>query len=238
VLKALIVGSDMLLGVIILGVRGRIVDLSKELKPQEIIELDEVKDIPPSWEDRRLSLKVYRVRISGRLLRERMTDIDTMSHIGTHVETPSHYVPGLKDVTQLPVEVFVGEAVCGDMTYLPPNSPITPEDLEKLGVKEGDILLLHSKRRGDERPYISAKAAQWLKERRIKMLGIDDGIRLEESMDLMATHENLLKNDIPIIEGLTNLENICGRRFYLIALPLKIRGLESSPVRAIAILPE
>jgi arylformamidase len=70
------------------------------------------------------------------------------------------------------------------------------------------------------------------------MLGIDDGIRLEESMDLMATHENLLKNDIPIIEGLTNLENICGRRFYLIALPLKIRGLESSPVRAIAILPE
>jgi len=167
-----------------------------------------------------------------------MTDIDTMSHIGTHVEAPSHYVPGLKDVAQLPLEVFVGEAICGDMTYLPPNSPITPEDLEKLGVKEGDILLLHSRRRGDERPYISTNTAQWLKERRIKMLGIDDGIRLEESMEVMATHENLLKNDIPIIEGLANLEDVCGRRFYLIALPLRIRGLESSPVRAIAILLE
>lgn len=218
--------------------RYRIVDLSKELAPKTIVETDEPVDIPERWEDRRLALKVYRVRLSGKVLREKMTDIDTMSHIGTHIESPSHYIPSAKSVSDLPLETFIGEAICIDLSYLKPRSPIRVEDLEKAGVKEGDIVLLHSKYKGVERPYISSEVAQWLAQRKIKMLGVDDGIMVEESFDLMATHENLLRNDIPLLEGLTNLESICGKRVYFIGLPLRIKGLESSPIRAIAILME
>jgi kynurenine formamidase len=49
-------------------------------------------------------------------------------------------------------------------------------------------------------------------------------------------HKILLSEHIPIIEGLTNLDQLVGRHFRFIALPLKIAGADGSPIRAIAVL--
>jgi arylformamidase len=48
-------------------------------------------------------------------------------------------------------------------------------------------------------------------------------------------HVRLLKRNIPIMENFTNLESIRAPRFQFIGLPLKIRGLTASPIRAVAI---
>jgi kynurenine formamidase len=52
----------------------------------------------------------------------------------------------------------------------------------------------------------------------------------------MASHKHLLEKNIPIVEMLSNLDKVAGKRFIYIGLPLKIQGLDSSPIRAIAIL--
>ena len=53
----------------------------------------------------------------------------------------------------------------------------------------------------------------------------------------MATHNNLLRNDIPLIEGLVNLDKVQKERIFYIGLPLRVKGLDSSWIRAIALEP-
>jgi kynurenine formamidase len=72
------------------------------------------------------------------------------------------------------------------------------------------------------------------------MAGIDDTVYGEnpeyrlKALDKYHTHDLLLSNDIPLIEGLTNLGELQKQRFLFFAIPAKMGGLESFPVRAIA----
>jgi arylformamidase len=45
----------------------------------------------------------------------------------------------------------------------------------------------------------------------------------------------LFENGIPLIENLTNLDQIRKERVLIIVLPLKIKGMDASPLRVIAI---
>src|SRR5437899_1776721 len=49
-------------------------------------------------------------------------------------------------------------------------------------------------------------------------------------------HKILLRRRIPIVEGLTNLDKLVGKKFQFIGLPLKIEGIDGAPVRALAVL--
>jgi len=162
--------------------------------------------------------------------------VETETHIGTHVEMPSHYVETGKSASELPIETFMGEAVVLKFDFLKPQNgkgkPITAGHLAK--VKEADIVLMWSPYKGAESPYISTDAAKELAQKQIKLLGVQN-IGVEESYTAMATHGNLLRNDIPIIEGLANLDNIKKERVFYIGLPLRIYGLDSSWIRAIAL---
>jgi arylformamidase len=162
--------------------------------------------------------------------------VDTETHIGTHVEVPAHYVEGGKSAGEMPIETFIGEAIVLKLDSLKPQEgkrqPIKVEHLTE--VRRNDIVLMWSPYGGDEAPYISPEAAKWLAERPIKMLGIQN-IGVEESHESMATHSNMLKNDIPVIEGLANLDAITKERVFYIGLPLRVHGLDSSWIRAIAL---
>ncbi|MEM2341236.1 MAG: cyclase family protein [Candidatus Bathyarchaeia archaeon] len=156
--------------------------------------------------------------------------IESESHIGTHVEGPSHLRDDLKSLIEIPLEKFIGEAV---VLKFEAETLIKPEHLNK--VRENDIVLLWSAGGA----YITPKAAEYLVNKRIKMLGIQ-GIKLEDPKvgRKLITHKLLLENDIPIIEGLTNLDKIRHERIFFIGLPLRISCLDSSWIRAIALEPK
>ena len=74
------------------------------------------------------------------------------------------------------------------------------------------------------------------------MLGVDDTVFPEDitinrppDLNKYFTHDLLLSNDIPIIEGLANLTDLRKPRFLFFAFPAKMVGLESFPIRAVAI---
>ncbi len=165
--------------------------------------------------------------------------IDAESHIGTHVEGPSHFKEELQAVGEMPLETFMGEAVL--LRFVEPRpvngvgQPIKPEHLER--VRGGDIVLMWSPYEGADKPYVSPEAARALFEKRVKLVGFDMSRVGVEAPGCFATHENLLGNGIPVIEGLTNLEALEKERFFFVAFPIRIAGLDSSWVRAVALEP-
>ena len=205
--------------------KARIVDLSERLVPGEY--------------DRRLEIRPFKIYAG-----EIMHDVDMMSHIGTHVEGPSHYITPCfnkdsKDISDLPIQKFLGEGIFADLSGLGPKEAISSKFLKEIGVKKDDIVIMgNSKYMEEDRNYLAAEAAKWMAEIEIKMLGMDQTFRIEEisrPLDQMFTHRYLLEKDIPIIERMTNLSDLKQRRFFFIGIPVAIVGLDSFPIRAIAL---
>lgn len=101
-------------------------------------------------------------------------------------------------------------------------------------------LVGNARHEGGGRPWISKEAARWLSEARIKMAGIDDSVFPEEprylGKDLTQyhTHDCLLSNDIPFIEGLAHLDALRCRRFFFFGLVVPAAKLDAFPIRAVA----
>jgi kynurenine formamidase len=204
------------------------------LKGYKLIDLS--PKLVPGKEERRLQIRRFIFELDNTI----MHDVDTMTHIGSHIEAPLHYKDGLKDVTELPLESFIGEGLLLYFDFLKPGNPITPDAVRRAAypstLTKGDIVLLHSPYTGDQRPYIARQTAKFFLESGIKMLGIGNTVQLEEKGE-MFTHDYLLGNDIPIIEGLVNMDEL-PRRFIFIGFPIRIQGLDSSWIRAVALVEE
>ncbi len=199
----------------------RVVDLSVRLVPGQ--------------EERRLEIRRGVIPSDDTFMHE----IDTMSHIGTHVEAPSHFFEDGADVTELPISSFMGPARLARLASLPANAPITSEVLDDVpgdAVSEGDILIFTSGRPHDEAPHLTPDAAHWMAAKGVKMLGIDDSVLLgSNTADVRELHDILMSRDVPFLEVIANLEELRQDEFFLLALPLRIAELDSSLVRCIAI---
>ncbi|MFO7887927.1 MAG: cyclase family protein [Eubacteriales bacterium] len=157
-------------------------------------------------------------------------------HTGTHMDMPMHFVKNGKTIDTLDLNRVITTCKVLDFTYI--NDAITSEDLKKKNLEEGDFLLFKTKNSYSkvfdfDFVYLNHDGAEFLKELNIKGVGIDS-LGIERSQTNHPTHKVLLENEIIIIEGL-RLKNIEEGIYKLIALPLKIKGVEASPVRAVLI---
>jgi arylformamidase len=202
----------------------RIVDLSEELRPG-ILRLD--GEYFHGDQLRRLQIREFRYAKDKTL----MNFVETETHIGTHVEAPSHYIEDGRSVAELPLETFMGEAIVLGFNHKGGPKPIDPIDLQE--AMEEDIVLMWSTLPPQEQPYISPEAATFLQRRKIKMIGVQ-GVP-PEAPGSMASHEAFLRNNIPMIEGLAHLEEVKRKRVFFIGLPLRWKGIDSSWIRAIAL---
>jgi kynurenine formamidase len=178
-------------------------------------------------------------------------------HIATHVDAPIHAVAGGDRLEQLDLRRLIGEAVVLDLDRAGSDYGYTADDLEQAGhdVRAGDIVLIYSgfadaePRERMRQTYLTARAAEWLVERGVHAVGVEPcspdplyaglyeyGWMEKDSPNQPAwpAHTILLRNDIYIIEGLTNLDRIKGRRVRFCALPALFPGLSGFPVRAVA----
>jgi arylformamidase len=175
-----------------------------------------------------------------------MHDVYLWSHSGTHVEVSSHFYSGGKDTADFPAETFVGPAIRLDFQHKQVNEPITVEDFQQAGdVRVGDIVIMWQGRadqyrtpQSHDRPYVTAEAAEWLAlDRKIKLLGTDSSGFEVRGVKNHPNHHLFFKAgvDIPVVECLCNLEQIPNQRFFFVGLPLPVKGLDASPIRAIAL---
>ena len=172
----------------------------------------------------------------------RLTRIVMGSHTGTHIDAPSHMLAGGAPVDKVPLDRLMGDAVVLDVTQMKPGEGIFPRDMPLDEVRQGDMVLLCTgmgAHWGDARyltnyPYLEVEGARALLERGVKAVGID-WLSIERYGGVgHPVHDLLLSRGVPIIESLANLDGIKGRRVSLICLPLKLKGIDGAPARAVA----
>ncbi len=176
-----------------------------------------------------------------------MSEVHLWSHVGTHIEAPLHHVAGGIDCAGLPLRNVVGEAVLVDFGDKPLFEGITREELRARGghIRQGDIVFvrtglhhLYRTPRSHDRPYFTQEAIAWLvDEMQIACLGVDcSGIEKRGEVG-EPNHCKLLGSGIPLIEHLAHLERLTKPRFFVVAVPWRVHGLDASPVSVIAFEP-
>ena len=115
---------------------------------------------------------------------------------------------------------------------------------DRLDVRQGDIVLIRAWSGGwEEHDFhrangLTVDAAQWLRERGMKAVGIDLG-NIEDNADMTRrVHVYLLQEKVPIYENLANLGALPAKRFIFVGLPLNLKDCTGSPVRAVALIDE
>ncbi|UCD29268.1 MAG: cyclase family protein [Planctomycetota bacterium] len=212
----------------------RVIDLSKRIEPSKVSG-------PVGLGPRKYEIKSFTFPPG-----EIMHEIEMENHISTHVEAPSHFMEprhgrsGM-DVSEVPLETFYGPAVFVNLARCGKGEEILPPLVEDAGVRPNDIVLFgNGPYGGQDRPYLGQAIARYLADLLIKMVGIDDTVFPEnpaivfKDLQQYYIHDYLLSKDIPIIEGLVNLDALPVSRFTFFGVPPAMGGLDSFPIRAIA----
>ena len=168
------------------------------------------------------------------------------SHTGTHLDAPYHFSKNGAKIHQIPITRLVGDALLIKIKKVK-DQMITKKDLLEFERKNGEIKNfssiifftdwqknLNKKFYFTNNPGLSKSATEYLVSKKINLVGIDS-----PSIDLgidnsFTAHKILAKNNILIVENLSNLDKIPTLDFDFIILPLKLKDATGSPVRAIA----
>ena len=85
-------------------------------------------------------------------------------------------------------------------------------------------------------PFLTKDAAQFLADEGAALVGIDS-YNLDDTADLTRpAHSILLGAGIPVVEHMCNLGQLPLNGFKFFAVPVKVKGMGTFPVRAFAIL--
>lgn len=169
----------------------------------------------------------------------------SMTHTGTHVDAPAHFVAKATTIDRVGLDVLVGEGYC-----IRPElhgTDITYDSLDKVWkrIYENKIILINTgwdRKRDFSRefqqdfPGLSYDAIDFFKEHPVKMIGLDTlGIEPYNHSDFKV-HKELLSLGIPFIEDMAGLDKLEeGKEYFIAALPLKIERGSGSMARVAAI---
>jgi arylformamidase len=85
-------------------------------------------------------------------------------------------------------------------------------------------------------PFLTKDAAKFLADSNVALVGIDSH-NIDDVKDLRRpVHTILLKQGIPIVEHMTNLAAVPATDFRFFAVPVKVKGFGTFPVRAFAVV--
>ena len=174
------------------------------------------------------------------------TSIKLGSHSGTHIDSPNHFLNDDYGVDQLDLNILCGKITVIDFTHFKQGMQVKLEDVMNINVTERILFRFgwhrfwKTKEYYKDFPFFSIEAAEYLVKSGIKLIALDtpspdsgQNIKLGGKYD-SPVHKLFLENEIIIIEYLTNTDKInCDKKLKIVALPLKLKGIDGSPARVI-----
>jgi len=166
--------------------------------------------------------------------------INMIANTGTYIDTAAHRIRSGADLADLEVSQVAGLDVVVASTR---ERTISTHGLEHLEVA-GKAVLFHTgwsrhwatPAYGENHPHVAESTATWLVTHGVALVGIDS-LNVDATADgTRPIHTILLKAGIPILEHLTNLDLLPATGAVLFAVPPKVRGMGSFPVRAFCVV--
>jgi kynurenine formamidase len=166
--------------------------------------------------------------------------IDMVANTGTYLDSPFHrYADGI-DIAELPLERLANL----DSVVVRANGravgPKAFAGLKLTGravlVQTGHDVHWRTDRYFEENPFLTAAAANLLAKSGAALVGIDS-LNIDDTADMTRpVHSTLLAAGIPIVEHLTGLARLPDSGFRFFAVPVKIKGMGTFPVRAFGLV--
>ena len=157
-------------------------------------------------------------------------------HTGTHIDAPYHVDEDGATIESTDLSKLVRKCRVLDLTEV--SSQITKDDLVNKKIQPGEFILFKTKNSFTEEfksdyVYVEKSAAEYMAQKEITGVGIDS-LGIERNQPNHDSHKALFNKGIIIMEGL-RLKEVEEGGYLLCALPLKIKGVDGSPMRAILI---
>ncbi len=176
-----------------------------------------------------------------------ITHMDTVVHIGTHVDAPRHFCADGPGMDAIPLNRLMGEGVVIRLE-LSACEAIKVEHLVAAtpAIEPGDIVAIDMgwSTRWEtpdwtRHPYLSLEATHWLIDKQVKLVAVDT-ITPDLPFDLrpddfsFPVHCALLKQGVLIAEQVANLEALSGKRAEFLFCAIPIKDCDGAPARVLA----
>ncbi|MFH0767264.1 MAG: cyclase family protein, partial [Bacillota bacterium] len=164
------------------------------------------------------------------------TQITMNLHTGTHMDFPLHMLEDGLSSDSLDLSKLIRSVKIFDLSHV--QNSIKTEDLLGLDIKADDFILFKTRNSEEEVfnhkfIFVSEQASIYLSNLNICGIGVD-GLGIERDQIGHPTHKNLMNKEIIIIEGL-RLKNVKQGRYFMYALPIKIKNVDALPLSIILI---
>ncbi|HBF22194.1 MAG TPA: hypothetical protein DDW23_00135 [Planctomycetes bacterium] len=163
--------------------------------------------------------------------------VTTTLHVGAHADAPSHYVGGGEDIGERSLEPYYGPCQVMEVAVAP-GARILPSDLQ--AEVEAPRVLLKTGSFPDPENWngdfasCSPDLIDFFHDSGVVLVGIDTpSVDPEQDKELLS-HAAVARHNLSLLEGLV-LGDVAAEIYHLVAFPLKIKGADASPVRAVLI---
>ena len=162
--------------------------------------------------------------------------LNMSAHAGTHLDAPFHFVPDGNTIDSLPLELFMGPAL---VHAVEADSHITGKHISAIefnGVtrvlfKTRNSQLLQQSAFEPNFVAFSVEAAEALVAQGVRLVGLDY-LSVAHPDEQVPVHRAFLDHGVALLEGV-NLLDIRPGLYELICFPLRLRGLDGAPCRAV-----
>ncbi|MEO6432366.1 MAG: cyclase family protein [Sphingomicrobium sp.] len=169
--------------------------------------------------------------------------IDMVANTGTYVDAPFHRFADGQDLSELTLESLAD--LDGLVVRAPFENGLAVDVAALAGMDvAGKAVLVatgwdrhwRSEPYYSDHPFLTAAAAEWLVQEGAAFVGIDSHNIDDTRTRSRPVHTTLLGAGIPIGEHLTNLAALPDSGFRFAAVPPKVKGMGTFPVRAYALI--
>ena len=157
-------------------------------------------------------------------------------HSGTHLDAPFHFVADGATIESLPLDLFIGPA---RVDAVDAGKYITREHVEKIDLggdtrvlfKTRNSSLLHRSAYEPDFAAFSVDAARALAARGVKLVGLDY-LSVARADEQVPVHRAFLDHGLVLLEGV-DLSDVQPGRYELICFPIRLKGSDGAPCRAV-----
>lgn len=167
-----------------------------------------------------------------------LSDIRTSLHVGAHADAPSHYLANGEDIAERRLDLYLGLCVVLHVAVAR-GERIMPDHLaDKIEALSAPRVLFRTGTFPDHHRWnndfasLSPELVDDLYHHGVCLIGIDTPSVDPFDSKALEAHHAFAKNDMAMLEGLV-LAGVEEGEYELIALPLRIKGADASPVRAV-----